>query len=99
MAEIIINIILAVLSVAMTYIAFYFDTKRRVQEQVNNKIDMAEDTGEAGAAKMEMVVNSLYKIVPAILKPFLTKAVIQKIAQKAFDEIEKYAERQAKKGV
>ncbi len=97
MAETIINIVLALLSVVLAYVTYFFDTRRKIQEQVNGKIDLAEETGEVGAEKLAMVVNSLYGIVPAIFKPFLTKAAIEKIVQKAFDKMEEYAQKQVEK--
>lgn len=98
MWEIILNIVLAVLSIVLAGVTFYLDTKKKIHEQVNGKIDLAEDTGEKDARKMAMVVDSIYyDIVPKILRPILNKKAIEKIVQAAFDKIEDYAKKQVAK--
>lgn len=96
--EIVINILLAIATIAFAFISYYLEVKHKMQKEVNGLIDAAEETGEVGEDKMAMVVNKLYyDIVPAVLRPFLTKAVIEQIVQAAFDKVEAYAEKQAKK--
>lgn len=98
MWEIILNIVLAVISIALAGVTYYLDVKKKILEQVNGEIDKTEDAGEVGAAKMAYVVDSIYNnIVPKILRPILTKKAIEKIAQAAFDKIESYAKKQVAK--
>lgn len=98
MWEIVINSVLAVLSVGLAGVTYYFDVKKKIQESVNGEISAAEDANEAGEVKMAMVVaNIYYDIVPKILRPIFTKKRIEKIVQKAFDKIEEYAQKQANK--
>lgn len=99
MWEIILDICLAVLSITLAGITYYVDTKNRIQDKINGEIAKAEGTGEVGAVKMAYVVENIYKIVPKIMRPIFTKKVIEKIAQKAFDKIEEYAEKRAKEDI
>lgn len=50
-----------------------------------------QDTTNAGGQKFDYVVNKLYNLVPDIIKPIITKDMIEKIVQSTFDEIEEYA--------
>lgn len=98
MWEIILNIVLALLSVTLAGVTYYLDVKKKILESVNDKVNEAEDTGEDGKAKMAMVVNEIYtKIVPTVLKPVFNKKVLEKLVQVAWEKIEKYAEKQAEK--
>lgn len=96
--EIFINILLALATIAFGFISYYLEIKHKMQKEINGYIDAAEDTGEDGDRKMEMVVDKLYfDIVPVVLRPFLTKKVIESIVQAAFDKIEDYAKKQVEK--
>lgn len=96
MWEMILNIVLAVLSVVFAFVAFYFDTKNKVLAQANAEISNAEDTGKKKAEKMAYVVDQLKKIVPKVLRFILTDKALEKIVQAAFDKIEEYAKKQKK---
>ena len=98
MWNMILNIVLALVSVAIAFITYYLDIKKKIQESVNGEINKAEDTGEVGAVKMAYVVESIYNnIVPKVLRPILNKKAIEKIVQAAFDKLEEYAQKQAQK--
>ena len=98
MWNIIFDIVLTLIIFTLAGLTFYLDTKKKILEEVNGKIDGAEDTEEVGAIKMELVVDSIYNnIVPKILRPILNKAVIEKMVQAAFDKIEDYAQKQVEK--
>ena len=92
----ILNIVFAVLSVAFAFLAYYLDIRRKIVEQANGKISSAEDTDKKKAEKMAYVVGQLKKIVPKVLRFIFTDKAIEKIVQKAFDEIEDYAKKQKK---
>ena len=97
MWEIIINIVLAVLSIALALVSYYFDIKKKLIEQANVEIADAENLARAGQEKMEFVVDKLYNtIVPAMWRPLLTKPKIEVIVQAIFDKIEEYAQKQSK---
>lgn len=96
--EILKEVLIAILLIAILVVSYYFDVKRKIQEEVNGYIDAAESTGEDGGRKMEMVVDKIYySLVPAVFRPLLSKAVIQNIVQAAFDKIEDYAKKQVEK--
>lgn len=98
MWEIILNILIAIGSITLAGIAFYLDTKKKIQEQVNGEIDAAEDTDKKDKEKMAYVVDNIYNnLVPRILRPILNKKAIEKIVQAAFDKIEDYARKQIAK--
>ena len=98
MWDTILNIVLAIISIALAGITYYLDVKNKIQAEVNGKIDAAEDTELVGESKMAAVVDSIYyNIVPQVLRPIFTKSKIEKIVQKAFDKIEDYAQKQANK--
>lgn len=46
---------------------------------------------KAGGQKLTWVINRLYVYVPKWLKPFLTRKMIEKIVQTAFDGAQAYA--------
>ena len=97
MWEIILNIALGVLSVALAVTTYYLDIKRKLQEQVNGEIANAEDISKLGEEKMAYVVSQLKAIVPKAARFLFTDKVIEKIVQTAFDKIEEYAQKQADK--
>ena len=93
----ILNIILVVLGVIITFVTYYFKIKNKLQDAVNGSINDAEQEGVSGEDKMNQVVNDLYSLVPIAYRAIFTKDFIQKLVQKAFDKIEEYAKKQNKK--
>ena len=93
----ILNIILVVLGVIITFVTYYFKIKNKLQDAVNGSINDAEQEGVSGEDKMNQVVNDLYSLVPIAYRTIFTKDFIQKLVQKAFDKIEEYAKKQNKK--
>ena len=93
----ILNIVLVVLGVVITFVTYYFKVKNKLQDAVNGSINNAEQEGVSGEDKMNQVVNDLYSLVPIAYKGIFNKEFIQKLVQKAFDKIEEYANKQNKK--
>ena len=93
----ILNIVLVVLGVVITFVTYYFKVKNKLQDAVNGSINDAEQEGVSGEDKMNQVVNDLYSLVPIAYKGIFNKEFIQKLVQKAFDKIEEYANKQNKK--
>ena len=93
----ILNIVLVVLGVVITFVTYYFKVKNKLQDAVNGSINNAEQEGVSGEDKMNQVVNDLYSLVPIAYKGIFNKEFIQKLVQKAFDKIEEYAEKQVNK--
>ena len=93
----ILNIVLVVLGVVITFVTYYFKVKNKLQDAVNGSINNAEQEGVSGEDKMNQVVNDLYSLVPIAYKGIFNKEFIRKLVQKAFDKIEEYANKQNKK--
>ena len=93
----ILNIVLVVLGVVITFVTYYFKVKNKLQDAVNGSINNAEQEGVSGEDKMNQVVNDLYSLVPIAYKGIFNKESIRKLVQKAFDKIEEYANKQNKK--
>ena len=97
MLETILTIVFAVLAVIGTFLSYYFHVKAKVYAATESAVNDAEQDDKTAEEKMELAVNQIYDIVPAVAKPLFTKKVITKIVQAAFDKIEEYAEKQVKK--
>lgn len=93
----ILNIVLVVLGVVITFVTYYFKVKNKLQDAVNGSINNAEQEGISGEDKMNQVVNDLYSLVPVAYKGIFNKEFIRKLVQKAFDKIEEYANKQVNK--
>lgn len=93
----ILNIVLVVLGVVITFVTYYFKVKNKLQDAVNGSINNAEQEGISGENKMNQVVNDLYSLVPVAYKGIFNKEFIRKLVQKAFDKIEEYANKQVNK--
>ena len=93
----ILNIVLVLIGVVITFVTYYFKVKNKLQDAVNGSINNAEQKGVSGEDKMNQVVNDLYSLVPIAYKGIFNKEFIQKLVQKAFDKIEEYANKQNKK--
>lgn len=96
MWETILNIVFVVLSIVLACLSYYLDTKKNLLEKANGEISKAEDTGKKNAEKMAFVVEQLKKVVPKAMRFIFTDRVIEKIVQKAWEEIEGYAKKQKK---
>lgn len=93
----ILNIVLILIGVVITFVTYYFKVKNKLQDAVNGSINNAEQEGVSGEDKMNQVVNDLYSLVPIAYKGIFNKEFIRKLVQKAFDKIEEYANKQNKK--
>ncbi len=93
----ILNIVLVVLGVVITFVTYYFKIKAKLEASVNGSINDAEQEGVSGEEKMNQVVNDLYSLVPIAYKGIFNKEFIRKLVQKAFDKIEEYANKQVNK--
>lgn len=96
MWETIINIVLAVLSVAFAFLSYYFQVRKKIVEQAEQEISNAQDVTKDNAERMAYVVNQLYSIVPVPLRVILTKDKIEILAQEVFDRIKEYAKKHEK---
>ena len=95
--EYIISLVFGILFIIGTLLSYFFYIKEKIIKQINGEIDKAEDLDVKGSEKMAEVVSQLKQIIPAIFKPFITDKLLESLVQLAFDGIESYAEKQAKK--
>ena len=93
----ILAIVFAVLAVLGIFVSYYFYIRSKVFAATEDAINNAEQEDKVAEEKMELAVNQIYGIVPAFLKPFLTKKMIERFVQMAFDRIEEYAKKQKNK--
>ena len=97
MKKTIFNVVLALLSVFFICLSYYFYIRAKINAATEDAVNNAEQDDKTEAEKMSLAVDQIYGIVPIVLKPFITRKVIQAIIQKAFDNIEAYAKKQVKK--
>ena len=75
--------------------SIYYQTNTKLSCYVARLIDEAEhvyeDATKAGGKKFEWVVTTLYGMVPALLKPFITRQVLESLVQSTFDAMQHYA--------
>lgn len=79
----------------------YFKYNEKLNKKVTSLIDEAEevykDVVKSGGQKHAYVVDALYHLVPAPLRPIFTKQMISGIVDRAFEEIENYTKKQLDK--
>lgn len=85
------------------YITSYIRTKTNLINKAGELINTAEDnyksTTKQGEAKFTTVCNWLMDMIPAPLKIFITRDMVEKIVQTAFDKMAEFANKQLDKVV
>lgn len=95
--EQIINILLAVLAVVVSFIGYYFYIKAKATKAAESAIDEAEKEDKTGVEKLNEATDAVMLLIPVILRPILKRDVVKGIVQSAFDKIEAYAKKQVAK--
>ena len=90
-ADKIITIISVILTVAIFAWGLYSKVKGNAAEAVSGLIAAAEETDLLGKEKMALVVGWLFDMIPTPFKKVLSKEFLEKLAQKIFDYMKKYA--------
>lgn len=93
----IINIALAVLALISTFISYYYHVKELIAKSLPGAIDDAEQPDKVAKEKFDEAVAQAMGVIPKVLKPFINKALVEKLVQAAFDKIEAYSKKQAGK--
>ena len=93
--EIILTVLLAVLTIAATFLSYYLYIRRKAQEAAEGAIGDAEEFEKTATEKLEQATEQVYSIIPSVLKFILTKEVVRAIVQKVFDRIKTFAEKEA----
>lgn len=93
MKQMIPEILLGVLSLLLAVLSFYLYAVQKAKEAAVGAVCDAEEQSAFGKEKMKLAVQSVYAIVPAVLKPILTPALIEQMIQPIFDKMKAYAEK------
>lgn len=99
---VIMNVLEILLYIVLGGLALWFKTNSKINNAVNGLIAKAEEefTGfKQGNEKFQAVVNWLYELVPAFLKPFFPKKFVEALIQNAFEQSAAYAKQQLDKVV
>jgi hypothetical protein len=94
----IIEIILGIFTIVLTFISYYYAVKNNLQKAAGDAVNSAERNELEGKEKMAIAVEQIYDIVPTVLKPLFTREMIEKIVQEVFDKMQAFAKKQAEKG-
>lgn len=92
----ILTIVFGILTVGVTFLSYYLSIKNKIQAAAEDAINTAEELDKIGEEKMAIAVEQVYDLIPAAVKPFLSKATIQTLIQATFDKMEEYALKQTK---
>lgn len=92
----ILTILFGLLSAGSIFLSYYFSIKAKLQEAVEDAINMAEELDMIGAEKLNAATEQVYILVPAALKPFLNKELIKQLVQFTFDHMKEFAIKQEK---
>lgn len=82
-------VIIAIVVIALALYLTYQIKKKGLRKVAIEFIVMAEKKFEQGknSEKFNYVFEAVYNLLPAMIKIFITKAVIVKFIQKVFDEV------------
>ena len=92
----ILTIVFGILALGTTFLSYYLSIKSKIQEAAEDAINTAEELDKIGEEKMAIAVDQVYDLIPAAIKPFLSKATIEILVQATFDRMEEYALKQKK---
>ena len=96
MVEKILTIVFFVLATLATFVAYYFNTRAKLEAAIAENVNKAEDL-EGAEVKRAETIAQLSELIPPILKPFISKKALEKMLEAAFASIEAYAVKQIKK--
>lgn len=96
-----IGILRVVAYVVLGGLVIYFNYNTKLNKQVNELIDKAEDTfkdvTKSGGLKHEWVIDQLYNLIPAPFNLLFTRDMMSHVVQTAFDGMASYATKQLDK--
>ena len=98
-----IEYVLTALSILFTFIAvvisYYQYVKKIIEQNALDSINKVEDLDKAGEEKLADAVELVYAMVPAVVKPFISKKMIEVTIQTVFDKVQEFAQKQVDKEV
>lgn len=92
--ELILSIVSCLFTLVAIVISYYFAIRKKIEQEALNAVNKAEDTDKLGEEKMQDAVETVYDIIPAVAKPFISKKLVETIIQGVFDKVEEYARKQ-----
>lgn len=95
--ETLLTILAGLCTLVAAFIGYYMYIKRVIESRVPDAINGAEDTQMAGAEKFEEAVDTVYAVIPVVIRPFITRTLVETLVQEVFDKMEAYAEKQLNK--
>ena len=84
-------------TLAAAFIGYYLYIKRVIESQVPDAINGAENSGKPGCEKFQEAVDTVYSVIPVVVRPFLTRTLVETLVQEVFDKMEEYARKQLNK--
>lgn len=97
------SIIVTVAFVLLGFLSTYLKTKSKVIAKIAEFITKAEEiyksTTGKGGEKHELVIDWAFALVPAPLKPFITREFIANTLDKIFEQVQDYSTMQLDKVV
>jgi hypothetical protein len=85
------HIFYTVVLVVLGFLVSYYKANAKFRSFVATLINDAESLSKTGPEKKDWVVSQIYAILPAWLKPILTKTILSMIVQGTFDSMKQYA--------
>lgn len=93
--------LLVILSTSCTVVAavisYYLYVKKLIESNALDAINKAENTDLIAGEKMVEAVNTIYEMLPTVVKPFINKVLIETVIQGVFNKVEEYAKKQVDK--
>jgi len=101
--ESIMELLIPLLTIILGALSAYLKANEKIRNSSIKYITEAEelykDVSKAGGQKFSWVVDTLYNLIPRLLRIIFTKSCIEKIVQSTFNGIEAYAKTQMDKAV
>ena len=97
------SVLVTIGMVILGFVVSYIKTKTQLINKAGDFINVAEDnyksTTKQGQVKFNAVVTWLMDLIPAPMKIFITRDMVEKIVQTAFDKMADFATKQLDKVV
>ncbi len=97
MMDNVLTIISILLTLAAVCVSYYLYIKKVIERKSLDAINNAENTDKEGKEKLADAVEEVYSVLPVVVKPFISRAVVETIIQTIFDKVEEYAQKQVNK--
>lgn len=87
------EILLGLLAALLAVVSFYLYTVQKAKEAALGAIGDAEEKDRLGKEKMHLAVQNVYAVIPAVLRPIFTPALLEQLIQPIFEKMKAYAEK------